>query len=583
MRVARALLLAVLAAWARPAAGELDLSGTVGGGYRRTDDWVLSDHSASTLWDWSGSLSLSGSPIRPEVMQFRLGTAYLGQANLYGGTTTRADNLTFLGSLSLLSHAVSPLAATLGASLTNVDFHSSDPATGQATGSSRTLSYSGNLGFAADRLPSVQVFSSRTESTSRSFGAPETEASTTYLSVNALQNLSNHSYGILYETSWNDGTYADTNYRTHRARIDLSSQLGKDVRFQLNENYYLRLPTAEAATNPRYDDNALRLGLSWTPSPRQSHRFGYRYGRQLADFTAAPDRELSAQGLTYSTDYRMDAGLTLGAVANLDYAMERLGTAETRSAGQGLSGTLDWRYPLPREPTDAIRLGVGVGGNALEPAGRPADFGYSLRGTAGWETARPTLGAAVTYQGSYGTNAGVRAGWSTSHQIRGDARWQLGPRASLTGQAVLSLTVTDSDLFGRSESRSTSLSATYALLAYTVQLLGGLSYGVFSTMQSPSGALLPQELSSTSRYLALRLTAPLFDRLRITGDARVSGSSVPGRPTQVERGISVTAGYSLGLWSLSLTEQYSTGGAGSYDRSGNYLVIQVSRAFGARF
>jgi len=170
MRRTRVLILAAAgAALARPAAAGFDLSGAVGGGYQRTDEWVLSDHSAVTLWDWNANLSLSGSPIRPEMMQLSLGGAYAGRSNLYGETTARSDNLTFLGSLSLLSHAVSPLAATLGASLSKVDFHTSGGPTGPTTGSTQTLSYSGTLGFEADRLPAVQVFTSRSESANRSF------------------------------------------------------------------------------------------------------------------------------------------------------------------------------------------------------------------------------------------------------------------------------------------------------------------------------------------------------------------------------------------------------------------------------
>jgi hypothetical protein len=584
MRRTRVLILAAAgAALARPAAAGFDLSGAVGGGYQRTDEWVLSDHSAVTLWDWNANLSLSGSPIRPELMQLSLGGAYAGRSNLYGETTARSDNLTFLGSLSLLSHAVSPLAATLGASLSNVDFHTSGGPTGPTTGSTQTLSYSGTLGFEADRLPAVQVFTSRSESANRSFGAPETEASTTYLSASARQNLSNHSYGLFYETSWNGGTYDDTNYRTHRVRLDLASDVSKDVRFQLTENYYLRLPTLDAPTNPRYDDNALQVGASWTATPRQSHRFNYRYGRQVADFTASPDREVSAQGLSYATDYVMKPGLTLGVTANLDYALERLDAAERSSAGQTLSGTLDWRYPLPRSPGDAIRVGLGVGGGALEPSGRSAEFAYSLRGSLGWETAGPTFAGSVSYQGNYQGNGSARPGWATSHQLFGDARLALGSYASLSGQATLWLMSSESDLFGDSQSRQASLSVIYALRGYQVNLIGGASYGAGSSMPSSAGSLLPREFSSTSRYLVLRVTLPLLHNLRAIADGRVAATSGPGRPTLGERGASLRLGYSLGLWDLSIEERYSTGGDGAFDRSGNVLMIRLRRSFGFRF
>lgn len=585
MRATRVLVLAAGAALARPApAGEYDLSGAIGGGYQRTDEWVLSDHSATTRWDWYGNLSLSGSPIRPELMQFSLGAAYAGRSNLYGGTTSRSDNLTFLGNLNLLSSAVSPLAATLSASLNDVDFHTSGGPTGPTVGSTQTLSYSGSLGFAADRLPSVQVFTSRTESSSRSFGAPDVDSSTTYLSASARQNLANHSYGLTYETSWNDGTYDDTNYRGHRVRLDLASDPSRDVRFQLTENYYLRLPTLDAPTNPRYDDNVLQVSASWTASARQTHRFSYRYGRQVADFMASPDREASAQGLSYATDYSMKPGLNLGLTANLDYALERLGSVERSAAGQTASGRIDWRYPLPRSPGDAIRLGLNLGGAALEPSGRAAEFGYALRGTVGWETAGPRFGGSVTYQGSYESDTGARAGWATSHNLFGDGRWTLGPRASLSGQATLWLSTTHSDFLGENQGRQASLNLIYDLVGYQVNLLGGMSYGAGTSFQSTGGGtVIPQEFNSTSRYVVLRVTLPLAQRLRVVLDGRLAATSGPGRPTQTERGASMLLGYSLGLWDLSLEERYSTGGDGTYDRSGNFLMLRLRRSFGLRF
>ncbi len=580
MRGDRFLALAALAAaLATPAAADFDLSGTLGGGYRRIDDWVLDDHAASTLWDWYGTLNLSGSPIRPELMQLRLGGAYVGQANLYGGTTTRWDYLTFLGNVSLLSHAVSPVAVNLGASLQNADFTARG--TDSGTGSTRTAGYSGGLGFQAENLPTVQLFASRTEATNRSFGAPETEFDTTYLSASARQTLSNHAYGLFYETSWNDGTYADTNYRTHRARLDLSSDVSKDVRFLVTETYYLRLPTLDSPLNPRYDDNSLQLGVQWVATPRQDHRFNYRYARQVADFSASPDREVSAQGLQYLTDYRMTPDLTLGAVAAVDYAVERQGAAEQKAASQSLLGTLDWRYRLPDTRGDALRFALALGGGALEPSGGGAEASFTVRGRAGWETSATWMAGSVTYEGTYQSNTGGRSGWSTSHLVYGDGTVQLGPQSTLRGQTTLSLSITDSDFFGRTETRSATFYLIYALGAWSSQLVGGLNQGLGTALEGAS--LLPRDFSSTSKFLSLRFVLPLVARLSLTTDARISGTSGPGRPTLVEKAASVLLGYSIGLWTVSLDERYSTAGAGGYDRSGNYLMIRISRTFGARF
>jgi hypothetical protein len=553
----------------------VEINGSLGGGYGRTDAWSPATHSDLNEFDWEASLAASGSFFRPGMLQWLIGGEYRGARTLYFKSTSALDGLAYHGQLSLLTSTVVPVTFKLGRSWTQ--FSDNEKA---GFGSTLVTTEGGTAALRFAQLPTLRFGVTRTDVENHSFGAGLSKSDTTALDVSASQSLANFQYQLAYDTSWNGGTYDETNYHSHAIDAEASSALNDQVRFHFFDRYYLRDPTRDAATNPRYDDNALGTGVQWRPSSRTTVSFEYGFRHVQVEVAGTPNSEQLEHSLSNSTYRRLTPELSLLGNAAVAYSLERVGPRSlgtvTESAGAGLT----WK----REIWKWLSLDLSVGGTAgaAERSAQPAAFlwGATWNGgtTARWTSAR----AGLYYSGSYQSSASA-GGEAIDQRLVAQGEGIAG-RAYLNGQVNLNQTQREDPLLGLFRSRAATASFGATVTRFSSKLSAGLAEGLSDPLRSPdihSGLLLPASFNTKTRFANLTIsTGADKGRLQITGVARTMALETPGRPLQYEHGLGLTATYTIGAFQISLEDQFSVGGAGPVWERGNRVMLRVVRNLG---
>lgn len=570
-------LLAVTALAAGPALA-VDLSGAVGTGGSRSDSFSPGAHSDALTWDWEASAAAAGTPLRPGLLQWLAGVEYRSLRTYYFDSRNRADGLTYHGQLSLFSDSMVPL--TVSASRSRSDFSNDKQG---PLGSSVITTEAGTALLRAERYPTLRLALTRTDVDTHALGAPEALSDSTALSVSAGQSLPTEQYQLGFDTSWNHGTFAETNYHSYALNLQASAAVADDVMFRFFDRYYRRDPTVNATTNPRYDDNAIGTGVQWRPGTKTTASFDYAYRHLLVDVKDAPKSEQAAHALTQSTWYRWTPNLSVFGTGGLSYALERLGVKEEQSATESLGGGATWSKDLA--PRAALRLGGGGSIGVAEPWGQAVRVVGGVNGSGGISASLDRIRASLTYSGNF--QQGALRGSSTLDQrllLQGDA---LADMVFLTGQAVISGARRDDPLLGAFVSRSTSISLGGFYKKYNAQLSAGMSDGLSTALDGglpAEGFILPVEFNTHTRFVTLSSSYVLdAGRWTLSGLARSMELTAPGRPLQYEHGVSFTTGYAIGAFTLSLEERFSAGGAGSSWQRGNLVMARIVRTFGASF
>lgn len=576
-----ALLLASTSASAMQVSGEVDT------GYLRTDNWASGSPTTTIpMWDYGGSLSLSGSPLRPGLLSLDGGLDYRKVQTYYSVAPSDAADWGYHGVARLFSD--SPFNLNLSASQAWNDFTSQTNAPGvasvQSTGSNFTRTEGADLAWRPDqRLPGLRASIGRTTSEFTGFAQPLTDATNTYLSLGAGQTIGVHSYDIGYTTNWNSGSYADTNYQSHLLNIYDDSHLSKNLEFRFAESYFLRDPTLESPFNPRIDDNSLTSGLFWQISDPLRGETDYAYHRIVAEAPDTPTRESLQHGLNTAGEYRYTSRLTFLGNFGANYDSERLGDGSYNGTGEQVGGGLRYTDKLT-EHESWFATGNGSVG-LLQQAGATGQFAYGAGAGGGLSTRRDRWTGTASYTFSYSSNLAARAGSSFSQGLSASIETLfLGARVQGMGNAQS--TRYDDPLLGANLNRTANFTLTAQWRRETLQLTYGLSDGLARTLlggSSSDGLFLPAGYDTHSRYASGQAGFQLARQLNLSFLGLWVQSSAPGRPDEYERTGAVDLSYALGAFTLSAEERYSTGGAGGLTQNGNSFFFRVSRGFGARF
>jgi hypothetical protein len=370
--VRRAIVVAVTLLAAPARAGELDLSGLLGGGYSRGDTWgTTGDHTGGHTWDGEATLGLTGSPFRPGLLDFLLAGDYRDQRTVYDRDGSRTRVIGGRAGLSLFGGSFLPLGFT--ASRTWTDFFSDTGA--QRTGGNVITTLGATAVLQPRRYPALRATLGRNQMESRLPGGETSEAGSTRLSVGLAQTLGNHDYALEYGTGWDQGTFAQNNHRSHNVLVRYSGGRPEGVQVHLTERYFLREPTVAHRANPRVDDNNLTSAVQWRVGREGQASFDYGY-RHLVVGEAGDGLEQLSHRVGQRIFAPASKDLSFRGTLELGHGLARRGEIERRSASQAAGASLSFRRAGKRVSFFANAGGsfglVAPGRATSRPPTRPA-------------------------------------------------------------------------------------------------------------------------------------------------------------------------------------------------------------------
>jgi len=575
----RAALALFLLAPALASAGDYSLSGAVDAGYGRTDARTGGASSTSPAWDFGGQLSLSATPIRADLLQLQAAGSYRQLSTTYFETRSRSDNFGYQAALGLLQNM--PVSIQAFASRTWSDFNATAATT--QTGATLNSTAGGTVVLHAESMPTVRATFTHSDFENRGLGGLTTTGNTQRLSLNGAHTLENQSYSASYDTSWNEGSFADANYRNHVFSFQGNASVVQGLDLRLSENYFLRRPTQTAleAANPRYDDNSLSADLFWRPGGAFSGSTAYGYRHSQIEVAGSPESETFAHTFATSADYAFSPEWSLSGTAAVGRTESRLGEETRRAAGESLGAGVRWQRKAgdydysanasasaglthPETGPDLSAYGVGLGGGLNTMAG-------------GW-----VLGASLS--SSYSSNLLGALGSSLRTTLNGSAttRWARGLQLRLQLQA--SDQRQQSDLLGEVTNQLYSLQGTASYRYSWVDAALGLTNGAAPNLVDPAIAPnLPRTLNTASRFATLSGGTRFLDSVFGEALARYLETDAPARPTTWEMGATVRLIYRIGLFDFSLEDRYSVGGYDDFRTRVNVVLVRASRSFGMGF
>ena len=557
----------------------VDVTGSIGGGYVRTDSW--SDlHADTTTWDWEADLAIAGSPFRPGLLQYLARVDYRAIRTAYGQLGSRSDAWGAQLQCSMLNGSALPISLSFARLWT--DF--SSDADANRTGSTVIDTYGATAVLHVRRLPTLRLNLQRTDFENKSLGGATASGDSTNLTAGLAQATSNHTYQIDYSTGWNNGTYAESNYRSHFLNAQMTAQPSDDVRVRLNERYYLRDPQNDAPTNPRYDDNAFGAGVQWRPGQRLTSSYDYSYRRLLVESTEAPTIEELTHNLAASTYFRWKPTLSVFGNLGFLYSLERNGGHEAEAVAESIGGGTLWQRKSGRNAYNA-----GGGGNVMviEPMAGDTSLGWGANGSVGWTHTRQRVRTTATYVLTFSDNPLAFGGYALEQRVQATADGVFVLRTRPVAWQALFVAAggrRESDISGTSLYRTLMAQGRLLWSRYTADLTAGESDGLSAALAEPGitdGFLLPADYNTHSRYVTASATETLDGgHLTLMQLARTLNSESPGRPDQWEHSLVMTASYWLGLVTLSLEDRIAIGGTGDTSQTVNIVFLRAMRTFG---
>lgn len=571
------LLLALIPNTAQGRGRGVTLSGFVGGGYLLSSDRLGSQ----SLFDFSGGFQADGGFLDPELLRWGLGATYLGSRGLGYRGTTAMNLIAFRARVTALSKT--PLPVTLMASRSYGDA-SSQSTSSRTTGNSATTLLGGTATFHLPRRPTLTADLSRTMVDTEHPGGLKTFSGSTRFGAGISQGVSSFEYGANYETGWNDGTYSELNYRSHLLSARVSAPLAQDLKFNIYDSYYLRLPTTQSPDNPRFDTNQLGAGLQWLASTRLTGTFNYSHQQVLIAAPGSLAIDTRSQRMQQALQYKLLDSLSLRQFLAVDYAHAGLGT-ETRSGwGQSLGLGLSWQRPV-----SWLALSAALNGNVglVEPdSGKlEVSYGGSAEGTIAGNFSGGS--GSVVYNVSYGSGGPAVSGYTFQQLLRAQASARPFSRGTV-GAFIHAVSARREDAFlGTFLHRAVSANAQVCWQQYLLQLGGGVTDGVDAALINPTfggGLFLPSSYNTHSRFLQLHL-ASSFDagRLGVRVIARLAETTAPNRPTEVGAGVTGSVWYTIGKFRISVEDRLQYGGVGAGNSLDNTLMVRLSRDFSGEF
>ncbi|HZZ83303.1 MAG TPA: hypothetical protein VFE30_02105 [Anaeromyxobacteraceae bacterium] len=573
----RVLLTALACAAASPAAA-FDVGGAISGGYWRSDSWSGGVHDSAPAFDYGGSIGVSGTPIRRDILFMTAGADYRQTHSYYSTGNSQNGNFTYNGNASLFTGF--PLTLNLSAARTRADF--TTDAGGATTGTTVMTSQTASASYTVSGLPGVNAQFSRSDSDNSGFGGQHHTYGFDALAASANQSIGPHHYSLSYDTSWNRGDLAENNYRFHHLDFQEGTQLSRDLDFTVSDNYLLRDPTLGSPVNPRIDDNAFITAVRWRPNSVVNTSTSYVYHHSLITAVATPDRESSNQGLFSTADYKYSRRLSFSATAGFNRGEERLAGNSVKSTGEQVSGGATWNSMLgPWQYSTGGQLSIGL----LHSSTSGTDGAYGASGSVGFSRGWNRFSASLSYNGAYASNLSARAGSTFTHGLSGSSEADLGRGFLLTSTLALNSSRQDDPLLGASFSRTATLSSTIRYRRYAVSLHAGLADGLAGRTQGgiSDGLFIPVAYNTHSAFASASSSVQLARTLTLSGILHYVSATTPEQPTSHEAGVGLNLTYNVGSFAFTGEERYSTGGVSGLTQSGNYLVFRVTRSFGTSF
>lgn len=569
--VARALAAIALAGGAADVEAT-SLTGTAGLGTERTDTSSSAGSVTAPAWDAFGTLQLSDLPVERDLLDARLRTSYDTHHSLYAPSPTSASGWTFEGSGALLS--ASPVSLTLSGAR-----RWSDTAVGREgarVGEQLATTYAGGALIAFDRLPRLSMTLTRNDSTSQSLSAPDVTASTTLLHAGAGQTVGPFRYSASYDTSWNEGSSNQSNYRSHDLGVDADADVSEHLKLGAADHYYLRLPTVDAPYNPRLDGHELTVLASLRAVERWTGSATYHFSHLLAEASEVPTTEVASNAVGLQAGYQLDASWLLRASATLTGAEERSGATRRRATAESVGAGANWERELG--PLALRAWGDGSLG-VVQPYAAGTSLSYAASADLDVGTARGEVRANGGYGVSYQKNGAALVGSALAH--RANARvarsW---PGATLSARLAGEWTTREDALLGTTHQRSLTFTGSLTCRHASVNLYAGHVEGRSERLGGTGidPGLLPDTFNTTSRYLSLSASSKVAGVL-LSLAGGLSTSTAPELGREWEGRLSLSAAYTWGRFQFRVEDQYTVAGVADQSRRGNLFIARASRSF----
>jgi hypothetical protein len=570
-----AAVAALAAALAARSAAAFDGSAVVGGGYSQTDTWAPSSKERVPIWNWMAGGSFHATPLSPGLLQLDGAGQYDSVRNTAENAPSTANGLTFRGSALALGDWV-PTSAF--ASRTVSDF-AVDTGTKQ-TGSTLADVYGADVRYQVPAAPLLELSASRTEQTTRPLTGDEYKQVSNRATVQASQNLPTLDYRLAYDTSWSDGSFADTKYRQHGISFAGGAAVAPEDRVQLTAQYSLRDPRVRDAANPRFDAEFLQGGATLGAQSRWTSFASYTYAHSLVEALASPALEQTSHGASYTATYRYTEALLLTATAGANYAVSRSEVESLRTTGEQAGVGATWSHGRADELQ--LQLGASGTGGALQSDAGASLPGYGLALSGNVRDSWRLWSGSASYQLELSRNLAAVEGKLLTQHLTATADTRRLAGVAFGARVALSSARRDVALLGASVDRSASASLSAGWRRTRLETTVGTSDGVSDALRSPGfadGLFFGTSFNTHARFASAQLTNALTSRLRLSAIGRWLDSEAPERPRQVELSGSLLVAYDLGQFTFRLEDRLTRGGNGDSWNRTNFVFARVERRF----
>jgi len=575
MRVRALLALVASALAASPAAASVSVSGNLGAGYSAANQWRAIGSSETHVLDLDGDVNLS-SPIFPGLLVVDAGAFYYGSRR-GGDSTSRSDSWGYRLSLAAMGDSEHPV--NLSATRQYNEFTSSGS---NHTGTTVTTNYSAVAQYVPPAAPNLRAVVSRVETDNHSFGAPDVRAETTTLSLAVNQSAKDLWYLLQYDTGWNTGTYAETNYRNHNVLAQTELSVTPELRVAVNGGYQLRDPTLVSPLNPRYDSQALTTSVILTPTPAIAYSAGYGYANYLTTIPGEAARSQTTQTASASHNRPLGEHTTMSVNAAVTVADVAAAAGARHSTGEQIGASASWNNTYQK-------LNVFFTGNgsvsALQVPGRSGQGGYGIGFGTGLGSTFGDWSTSASYSASWSSNLGGVEATAFSHSLGFNASGPSLARGRLLATLTLGGRRSDAAILGTTGGRSLRFNATSTWQDMTITLQAGVDDGLSEALKGPGGGdglFLPLDYNTHTRYLVLQGQRGFGD-LNVSGILRHLEIVSPGQGAREETAVGARLGYVLGAFTFGFEDTVTWISGPQGGATGNVVFLRVTRSFGTVF
>ncbi|MBK9517509.1 MAG: hypothetical protein IPO09_09180 [Anaeromyxobacter sp.] len=576
-RLAAALAVAALAP--APAAAT-DLVLRLDLGYERLDVFTPGAEASAMRLDFDVSALAAGYLFAPGTVDWSLGGRYDRlRREAIGGATMNGTGVSFRGRVGLLNRPTAPLSLQLHASRASDDFTTTGVA--ESTGTRLVTTLGADATYRGAGRPSLRLGIASVESEDTGFGRGVTSRSVRQVRAGATHGTAAYSYVVDYDARLSTGTYDNDNHDTHTVYLTTSANLGPGFTAIASDRYYLRTPTRQAPTNPRYEDHAAFASVVWS-GPQSLSRTQYRYGHTTISAPGVATRERIRNSAFQQVEHQLTGELRLIGLVDASVADERLGEEVHRSFGESLTGLARWIRHA--EPWDFFLQG-GPSVGLIQPDGAAADTGFGGQFEAGATRTWPGLRAGLRYSAGFQQNLGAVGGWAARQSVTADAERTAGDSLLLRGSLQASADRVQSDLFGAGANRVLQANLTAGWRRYDLTVQAGLTSGLVGDHPDVAGdgLFIPAPYDAHTGYASATFLAPVPGGFDLSLRARYLEIRSPDRERQWETGLLGRLGWTAGGLTVSVEDEYVRGGGEGGPASQNRLFLRLTRTFGTRF